>query len=122
MTLLYTIFGALPGKWANLSFNPSFDVAFLNNQGFIFLFSLHWFYCRPYPLCAYYFKMLEGFKPWSEGSAEVSDAMNSLFSVAVELVVLEITYRLKCSPSSGQRDEVHQLEKWEKPGCVCKCG
>lgn len=82
MTLLDTMFMALPGKQANLSFNLSFDVAFLNNHGFtFFLFSLHWFYGRPYPLCAYYFKMLEGFKPWFEGSGEVFDAVNSLFSV-----------------------------------------
>lgn len=38
MTLLDTMFMALPGKWANLSFNLSFDVAFLNNHGFAFSF------------------------------------------------------------------------------------
>lgn len=36
MTLLDTMFMALAGKWANLSFNLSFDVAFLNNHGFSF--------------------------------------------------------------------------------------
>lgn len=39
MTLLGTVFMAPPGKQASLSFNLSFDVAFLNNHGFIF-FSL----------------------------------------------------------------------------------
>lgn len=38
MTLLDTMFMALPGKWANLSFNLLFDVAFLNNRGFTFSF------------------------------------------------------------------------------------
>lgn len=38
MTLLDTMFMALPGKWANLSFNLSSDVAFLNNHGFTFSF------------------------------------------------------------------------------------
>lgn len=38
MTLLDTMFMALPGKWASLSFNLSFDVAFLNNHGFTFSF------------------------------------------------------------------------------------
>lgn len=66
--------------------------------------------------------MLEGFKPWFEGSGEVFDAVNSLFSLWQESCgVPGITYRVKCSPSSGQRAEVHQLEKWEKPGCVYKC-
>lgn len=38
MTPLDTTFVALPGKWANLSFNLSFDVAFLNNHKFTLSF------------------------------------------------------------------------------------
>lgn len=38
MTLLDTMFVALPRKWANLSFNLSFDAAFMNNHGFTFSF------------------------------------------------------------------------------------
>lgn len=38
MTLLDTMVMALPGKWANLSFKLSFDVAFLSNHGFTFSF------------------------------------------------------------------------------------
>lgn len=38
MTLLDTMFMALPGKWPNLSCNISFDVTFLNNHGFTFSF------------------------------------------------------------------------------------
>lgn len=41
MTPLDTMFVVLPGKQANLSFNLSFDVAFLKNHifNFFFLFS-----------------------------------------------------------------------------------
>lgn len=36
-TPIDTTFVALPGKWPNLSFNPSFDAAFLNNHGLFFI-------------------------------------------------------------------------------------
>lgn len=38
MTVSDTMFVALPGKWASLSFNLSFDVAFLNNHRFTLSF------------------------------------------------------------------------------------
>lgn len=38
MTPLDTMFVVLPGKWANLSFNLSFDVTFLKNHRFTFSF------------------------------------------------------------------------------------
>lgn len=84
-----TTFVALPGKWANLSFNLFFDVAFLNNHRFTFSFLSLLLLMQNLSLCVYYFKMFEGIKQWFEGSEEVFAAVNSLFSLCKRPVVCQ---------------------------------